>query len=318
MHRLAGFVLSVMATLVLSTAGFVFTTGDAEARRLGGGRSFGARPAYSTPYKRTAPAATARSATHTAARQKNAALRDSLSRRGGLMGLLGGLALGGLLGALFFGGAFEGINFLDLLVLAGLGFLLYKLLASRRQPAALAGAGPARGAAAAAQQRASTEAETGATSRPFETDLLFGRARAGAGPAQAGAPPAGFDEGQFMAGAERAYRALQSAWDSGDLEALRGLTTPAMFAELERQLRELPPQGHTEIFALRPELLEVREEDGVWRAAVLFDAELRETDDRSGRPLAPRRVREVWHFVRPAGADRPTWYLDGIQQVADD
>jgi predicted lipid-binding transport protein (Tim44 family) len=55
----------------------------------------------------------------------------SFSKRGGLMGLLGGLALGGLLGSLFFGGAFENFNFMDILIFGGIAYLLYKLFAAK-------------------------------------------------------------------------------------------------------------------------------------------------------------------------------------------
>lgn len=316
MARITAILLSMLATVVFSAATFVFTTGDAEARRLGGGRSFGARPAYNTPYKQATPRAATRATAPTAAQQKNAALRESFSRRGGLMGVLGGLALGGLLGALLFGGAFEGINFLDILIFAGITFLLYRILAARRRPT------PTPAPATGPQPGDETDApgaDPTPAARRFDTDLLFGRGRR---PDPAAAPslqrPSGFDEGAFLDGAERAFRVLQEAWDTGDLETLRGLTTPEMFAALEQQIHDLPPRGRTEILAARPELLEAAEEDGRWHAAVLFDAELRETDDHRGRSLPPERVREVWHFVRPAGTDRPTWYLEGIQQVSDD
>ena len=54
-----------------------------------------------------------------------------MTNRGGLMGMLGGLALGGLLGSMFFGGAFENFNFMDILIFGGVAFLLYKLFAAR-------------------------------------------------------------------------------------------------------------------------------------------------------------------------------------------
>ena len=79
---------------------------DAEAKRLGGGKSFGSRPGYSQPYQRSTPpsaASPAAGAATSRAAAQNATQRQALSNRGGLMGMLGGLALGGLLGALFFG-----------------------------------------------------------------------------------------------------------------------------------------------------------------------------------------------------------------------
>ncbi len=315
--RLIAVTFSLLASLFASATVLVLTTEEADARRLGGGRSFGARPSYNAPYTRSAPRATTRSAAPSAAQQKNAALRQSLSKRGGLMGLLGGLALGGLLGALLFGGAFEGINFLDILIFAAIAFLLYKLLAAKRARTAPAGASATAATDPGVRFDETPAAREASGARRFDTDLLFGKGRRET-PETPATPPAGFDEAQFLAGAERAYRALQAAWDTGDLETLRMLTTPALYEALERQLHEQPVQGRTEILRLQPELLKVRDDGQEWQASVLFEAELRETDDRTGQALPPKPVREVWHFVRPSAADRPTWYLDGIQQVEQD
>jgi predicted lipid-binding transport protein (Tim44 family) len=65
------------------------------------------------------------------ASQQNQAAKQGLAQRGGLMGMLGGLAIGGLLGALLFGGAFENLNLMDFLIFGGIAFMLYKLLSAR-------------------------------------------------------------------------------------------------------------------------------------------------------------------------------------------
>jgi predicted lipid-binding transport protein (Tim44 family) len=138
----------------------------------------------------------------------------------------------------------------------------------------------------------------------------------GAPPAEAPAElPPGFDEAAFLEGARRAYRMLQDAWDKGDLADLRALTTEDVFAELEGQLAARQGKSRTEVLHLDARLLEARDAGLEMEASVLFDAFLREEDAEQGADDRGHQVREVWHFVRPAGRRQPTWFLDGIQQL---
>ncbi len=325
--------LIFMVSIVVSVMATVAIMEDADARRLGGGRSFGGKSTFSSPFKRTTPSRQAAKPVDPA-QQKNAQLRQSFAGRGGMMGMLGGLALGGLLGALFFGGAFENINFFDILLFAGIAFLLYKLFAARkrrvthRQTKATSG-----GAAAAAtqggydatvhQQASVTPQDAAPPRRGFDTDLLFknkpGPVGSGQGPGYrptlTGERPAGFDESEFMTGAKRAYRLLQESWDHGDLTNIRTLTTDAVYREIEHQFNERHGENRTEILKLNAELLEVQAVKGRWEAAVLFDARLREIDQTGGSSQRPHEVQEVWHFIRQADSNTPTWYLNGIQQM---
>ncbi len=309
-----------LVSLAMGMSLNLFVVDDAEAKRMGGGRSFGGSSRYSSPAKRATPSRQS-TAPATPAQQRNANLKQSFANRGGLMGMLGGLAIGGMLGALFFGGAFENINFFDILILAGIAFLIYKLIAARRrrseaQTVMAGGAGgmsAARTAGGDYQQRPSMAGQ-----RKFNTDLLFkgkSGATAGAQPQQASERPAGFDERSFMRGAEQAYRQLQASWDKGDLTDIRNLTTDAVFEELKSQLQERRGENRTDVLKLRTQLLEVKEEAGQWQATVLYDALLREVDEASGTSPSPESVRELWHFIRPARSDQPTWFLDGIQQL---
>jgi len=317
MHRLTPFLL----TLVLGLALGVST--DAQAKRLGGGGSFGGKSAFSSPYKRSTAARPAPSPRQQQAVQQNARQRDALARRGGLMGMLGGLAIGGLLGALLFGGAFESINFLDLLVFGGLAYLLYRLFAlragqsaSRPVPAHAAGrsTGGDPGMPDGASFRGGFDSRdwfrgTGSTGSALATSGA--EADADADFSQA-AMPAGFDERAFLAGARIAYRDLQQAWDANDLDTLRGLTTPVMFDELARRRTEQSPDNRTDVLKVEAELLDAREVGDELEAVVLFDCILREAADEQAR-----QVREVWHFTRSRASTAPRWYLDGIQQLED-
>jgi predicted lipid-binding transport protein (Tim44 family) len=291
---------------------------DAEARRLGGGGSFGGKSQFSSPYKRAATPA-ARSPQQQQAVQHNQAAKQALTQRGGLMGMLGGLAIGGLLGALLFGGAFENLNFMDLLIFGGIAFMLYRLLAARRaanpQPAY------ARQAARTYDHEPRSATPT-SSSGSFDTKAWFrgDQAKHAAGADEVSEPehhvptiPAGFDEQAFIAGARIAYRDLQKAWDLGDREAIKSLTTPAMFDQLVARIEELDANNRTDVLKLETELLDAREVDGMLEAVVLFDAIMREDTKEKAR-----QVREVWHFTKPIDAKQPKWYLDGIQQLEDD
>lgn len=323
-----GFTLFVTLFLSLLLAGVA----DCEAARLGGGKSFGSRPSYSTPYNRSAGGYQSSPAQQPAyqqpgmAAQRNQAARDAMSRRGGLMGMLGGLALGGLLGAMFFGGAFEHINFMDILIFAGLAYLLFKLFAARSQgslgqPSAAGGRayGDDREPAGyqPAYRRGVDSQASGVEGRAgFNTDVLFrGKGGAAYSPANASNSlvlPADFDAPAFLRGAKAAYAHLQESWDRADLGELRGLCTDKVFAELQDQLRQRQGENHTELLQVEAELLEVKDVGGDREAAVLFDVLLREAPGQQ-----PVQIRELWHFVRSRASKQPTWFLDGIQQVED-
>ncbi len=320
-------VMSRLFTGVLAgLVGVLMTLGavqDAEAKRLGGGQSFGSKPGYSAPYQRSTPPASAAnpatSAAASPAMAQNAVQRQSLANRGGLMGMLGGLAIGGLLGALLFGGAFENINFFDIAVLLGVAALAYFLFSSLRRR----GAPTARPAGVAYGSTVPGAAPGDADEPVMRRESAGDAPRAGGWGAVLGSGseaaltvPPGFDTAGFLDGAKRAYRMLQEAWDGGDLSELRGLTTDDVFAELQDQLRARAGENRTEVIRLDAQLLEARQSGNDLEASVLFEAFLREVDDARGPEERGELVREVWHFTRPANSRQPTWFLDGIQQTS--
>jgi predicted lipid-binding transport protein (Tim44 family) len=243
----------------------------------------------------------------------SAAAPAAAAPRRGLGGMLGGLMMGGLLGALFFGGAFENINFMDILVFAALAlvaFMAFRHFAARRAAPQYAASG-AYGAPATGNMDAAAKSEnvyqrnTAAmplSSRFTRPKLVF---------------PAGFNEKEFLDGAKRAHELLQKAWDNGELADLREFTTDKVFGEVQDQYRARSGENRTEISDVRAELLDVKEIDGKLEASVLFDCSMAEYDANSPVLVNSERVREVWHFVRAKTSLRPTWLLDGIQQVVE-
>ncbi|GAB1410478.1 hypothetical protein MASR1M90_16320 [Desulfovibrionales bacterium] len=216
--------------------------------------------------------------------------------RGGMFGgLLGGMLMGGLLGSLFFGGPFSGLSFIDLLLVGGGLFLLFRFLRSRRPAMQTAGG--------YGQQAPSMSGWDTLRSHPGATG-------APSGPILA--TPPGFDTEEFLHGAKTAYTALQSAWDRRDLDTIREFTSAEVFAEISAQIAADPTPGRTEILLLEAQLLDVRSLGNQTVATVLFTAMLRE----DGAASHAEQAREAWHFSRYETQGKLTWVVEGIQQVA--
>ena len=299
---------SIVAFFVIALSLSLGGMSDADAKRFGGGSSFGGRSSYSAPYKRSAIPPT-RSASQQQASAQNQVARQGMANRGGLMGMLGGLALGGLLGSLFFGGAFENLNFMDILIFGGIAYLLYKLFAARSGAAQR----PAYNQTANDYQESQPVQSNPAG---FNTDVLFNkdkqRFQQNADINHTIAVPEGFDQQAFLEGAKIAFTTLQKAWDDRDLAEIRGLSTDKVFAEIQEQLKASTAENHTDLLKLNAELLEVREIGSELEVVVLFDAIMREDINAQ-----TEQVREVWHFVKPKISIQPKWLLDGIQQLED-
>lgn len=315
-----GIIFTLLLSLFLTFAGL----SDAEAKRFGGGGSFGGRSAYSVPYQRSAAQPT-RSTNQQQAGNPSQTAKPGWANRGGLMGMLGGLALGGLLGSMFMGGGFHGINFFDILIFGTIAFLLYKMFAARTGSAQRPSYGRThdnsyQDTVSSYQQHPDRSPQNSPSG--FNTDILFDKNNKNADITDQNVQqdadfntaviPSDFDEQGFLAGAKIAYKTLQKAWDERDLAEIRGLTTDKVFAEIQDQIKASTEENHTEILKLNAELLEVREIGNEIEAVVLFDTIMREDrDEQAGQ------VREVWHFIKPKSGMQTKWLLDGIQQLAD-
>jgi len=225
--------------ICIALLGATLVATDADAKRLGGGRSVGTQrnvtPAPAKPAQQAAPQ---QQATPQPAQQG--------SRWGMLGGILGGLAIGGLLGYLFGGNGLGGILLLALLAFAVV--LAVRAFARRGQPAQLAGMG---------------NATMAAPERPL----------GGGSVAAATAVPAGFDTAGFLRAAKMNFIKLQVANDSGKLDEIREFTTHEMYDELRRDIHA---GQQTDVVALDADLLELAtERDSHW-ASVRFSGMVRE------------------------------------------
>jgi len=294
---------SFFTVLLACTTLFVSGMDVAEAKRFGGSKSFGSKFSQSQPLKKNSMNKnSAQQQQASPAIQQNAARKQQLAQRGGIMGMLGALALGGILGALFFGGAFEGVNFMDILIISLIIFALFKFMSRRnqQQPAAAGGYGPADLDDADNDQQRQTAGEQLGGHDSTDEERSIDDLRS--------ATPKQFNQEAFLEGAKSCFARLQQAWDDGDLSDIRQFTTDHVFGEIQDQYQAREKHGKTEIVSLDAELLSSTDLGSKQEAIVLFKAELAE--DGNSHP-----VEEVWHFIKPANSQQTTWFLDGIQQV---
>lgn len=213
-------------------------------------------------------------------------------------GMLGGMLMGGLIGSMLFGGghAYGGPGLLDLLLIGGGLFLLYRFIRSRRMATA-------------------SPTATGAMS--FDQSPSHGWGQPGYDPSSVAATPVeeqpalppGFDAQEFLKGAKAIYIRMQSSWDKRDLEDIRQFVSPEVWAEIEHQAQEDPQPGKTELLLINPRILEARETDSQTVVSVFYDVMMRENQAETAK-----QVREVWHFSRDKSPEA-FWVLEGIQQV---
>ena len=211
-----------------------------------------------------------------------------------------------------------GFGFLGYLLLAGLGYLAYRLFFVKKKPTTPI-------VNDTSYQRTVNEPAYSApsmnagSSADFNTDIMFKKGDSTVSSSTVNlaksrdfSTPSGFDSAAFLDDVKHRYMDLQKAWDSRDFAEIRGLTTDKVFAEIQDQLKSSNDFNHTEVLTLDADLLEIRELTSEFEAAVLFESTIRESANAQAT-----QVGEVWHFVKSKSGFNSNWMLDGIQQLED-
>ena len=289
MKNVLGFLVAVFVAFVACGA----IVGDAEAARLGGGRSFGMQRQSVSP--RPAPQAPGRQIEPAQPNAPKAPAPASAPKRnwlGPLAGLAAGLGLAALFSHLGIGEGMANLLMLALAVMAAV-FLVKLLL--RRSPS---------GQPSSPMQYAGTGAPPAAS--PASTQF----------PSGAGMPqrtehiPAGFDSDAFLRVAKLNFVRLQAANDAGNLDDMREFLAPEVYAEIKLQVDERgkAPQ-QTDVVTLNADLLEVTTEGDRHVASVHFSGMIREEAGAAAAPFS-----EIWNLTKPADGSRG-WMVAGIQQL---
>jgi predicted lipid-binding transport protein (Tim44 family) len=271
--------------------------GNAEAARLGGGKSFGMQR-QAVPPKPAAPAQQATPATPTSPAAA-AAAAPKRNWMGPLAGLAAGLGIAALLSHFGMGEGLANILMIALLVMAA--FFIFKLLFRRKTAAA---------PPAAHEPLQYAGAGGPALAPPPVAPQLPGSLAPAAVAAPSGRIPEGFDSEGFLRVAKLNFIRLQAANDAGNLDDIREFVGPELFAEIRMQMDERGKAAQqTDIVTLNAELLEVSTEDSRHIASVHFSGMIRE---EAGAAAAP--FDEVWNLSKPSEGGQG-WVISGIQQL---
>jgi predicted lipid-binding transport protein (Tim44 family) len=319
----ASLMLALMAITML---------GEAQARKLGGGGSFGRQstnvtrqaqapapaPAVARPAAAAAPAAAAPAA----------AAKPSSPWKNILGGALLGLGIGALLSHFGLGGAMASMlgSLLMIALLALAGLFIYRMFRSRNGSAPLAN-GFDRSPLPAGSANNTPEIGSRLQPQSFEAPapgLSLDKVAPASGPvpASASAPevpaasaqwgvPADFDEVVFLRHAKSNFIRLQAAWDKADANDIREFTTPEVFAELKLQIAERgATPDFTDVVTIDAQLLGIETSGSDYLASVKFSGMIRPAEHAPAEPFA-----EVWNMSKPlSGASG--WVLAGIQQIS--
>ena len=282
-----------LMALMISFIGLTLGMSSAEAKRLGGGGSFGKS---SPSFSRQAPTQNGQ-AIGAPARPQPAAPAPSRTPWGGI---IGGALLGLGIGALFshFGMGAELSGMLGTMLMIGLlvfgAILLFRLLGKKSTPT---------------MQPAYPGVSERSMTPEIGSNIGHGNAYNQTGYSDVSSIPAGFDTPTFLRQAKSNFIRMQAAWDKSDTHDIRDFTTPEMFAELKMQLTERGTEtNHTDVVSLEAELLGIDQTDVEYLASVRFSGMVKESEH-----AAAEAFREMWILSKPVTGNMG-WLLAGIQQ----
>ena len=311
---------------------------DADARRMGGGKSIGKQSSNVTQREAAPPAApaapmqqnAANSAAPKPAAAPNAAAGAPKKPWGAMLGgLAAGLGLAWLANSLGLGAAFG--NFLLIALLALVVMVVIGMVMRARKPAASQAASSPfafQGAGAPApvdvqmpRQYNPEKVGNDAAARPWEQFSASPQQGGGSmigsalGGSQNWGVAADFDAEGFLAAAKRNFTTLQAAWDRSDIATLRSMMTDGMLDEIRAQLAEREAQragehpNHTEVVILEAQLLGIEDLGDAYMASVEFSGMIREEPSAGPSPF-----REVWNMTKPKSGTSG-WLGAGLQAL---
>ena len=251
--------MKIFLSLLIAIISFGFLIGEADAKRFGGGKSFGMNRSASN-----------QSATRNAAAPQT----KPASTASKWLGPLAGLAAGGLLASLFMGHGL-GSGILSWLMIGAIAFLAWRLISRLRAPRNT-------------MQQAAFQAEPNRVinDAPYTTTLH-----------DTSAPLhtlSSFEEAAFLRQAKTTFIRLQAAYDNKNLLDIREFTAPEVFAEIQMQIQERGEEpNQTEVISIDAKLVDFDSRAQATTASVRFSGLIREKLDQS-----PEVINEIWHFTK--------------------
>ncbi|MDD5295352.1 MAG: Tim44-like domain-containing protein [Rhodocyclaceae bacterium] len=292
--------------------GLTLLVNDADAKRLGGGTTSGMRRSPTITQRQATPPTAAPSPSAAprpapAAQPAPAPAPSGASRwLGPLAGLAAGVGIGALLGGAFggMGGGMGGI--LSMLLMGLVAFFVIRMLMGLfRGKQATPGYAPA---GAAPNQFEASSQEVPVIGGGLSQAPAIGGGLAAQETSKGGSIPSDFDVEGFLRQAKLNFVRLQAANDGGNMDDIKEVTTPEMYAEIKLQLQERGGKAqNTDVVNLNADLLDVTTEEKRHIASVRYFGTIRE----DGKTEA---FDEVWHLVKPVDGSHG-WTIAGIEQM---
>ena len=315
-------ILTVLAALLVTT--FMVVEQNAEAR-AGGGRSMGSRGtrSYSQPVAPPSQAPSRQYAPSQPVGQTPPYQQPSRGMFGNFgSSLLGGMAGGMLGGMLFrslgFGGGYGagggGIGLFEILLLAGIGYLIYRFVKKKRENEVINGQSAKVININDYQSQGQSQGQM--SYQPAGDELEEGLSHVRQ-------MDPSFDEKRFNDNVMDVFFKIQGAWMNRDLSSVTGLLTDEMRGilqgDLDTLLREKKVNRLENIAVRSVEISEAWQESGKDFITAMIYANLLDytTDDTTGAVVSgsktdPVKFEEYWTFTRPVGNN--PWKLSGINQ----
>jgi predicted lipid-binding transport protein (Tim44 family) len=244
-----------------------------------------------------------------------------MPQSGGFMRGLGTAILGGFLGSMLFSGLAHagglgglggsGFGMMEILLLGGLGYFLYRKF---RSPAVASGLGSMQYQNSQPYTQY-TPASAPVQEAPVANDPIDYRSLT--------LMDRSFDPNRFLKSAQDIFFKVQGAWNKQDTTALSALCGRELMQTWEEELSQLRArnqQNRMENIALREsEVSEVWTENGEDFITVRLHANLLDytVDAKTGAVVSgsnsdPIEFQEYWTFSRPVGPN--SWKLTAVQQ----
>ena len=311
--------LLIALSMTVAALTLSLSPGDADAKRLGGGKPAGmqrATPAQTTPH--ATPAQQAAPAAAPAA----AATPPKRNWMGPLAGLAAGLGIAALFSHFGMGAGLA--NFMMIALLALVAVVAVRFIMGKLRGGAaggnsggpqLAGAGgvPLGNGAAGGAQAGGWQPQPAPVINLPRTALATAPAAlaaTSAGPATTPVLPGGMAAADFERLAKMVFIRLQAANDSGNVDDLRKFTTPELFASLRLDMQERGSAAQqTDVVQIDAQVVDTARENGQDIVTVRFHGLIREVATAGAEPF-----NELWHLVRAADG-QGDWAIAGITPV---
>jgi predicted lipid-binding transport protein (Tim44 family) len=296
--------------ITIFTMLFMFTMVSpyVEAKKFGGGKSFGRQHSTTTAKKQSTHQHSNTSNTNNKQNQTS----DKPKSKGFMGGMLGGLLAGGLLGSMLgggLGGLGGGGGFMGILLLALLAFAIFKVIKLMKGMNIKPTASNEEYATNTYQQPINNEQPTNEQFRE-QYDAIdhstTNKQDAVSTETLINLPP-NFDTKSCITEACSHYRTIQQAWDTNNFSKIKEYVAPELIEELKTERSHLSQTQQTVVLYIDAEIVRADYNEDLAQLSIKFFGKYKEDDN------IEKDIDDTWHLERNLKASNSSWLITGIE-----